>query len=247
MVVAEQRVNEIGRPTLAGIKLLSALSAGELAHLEARCRWRRYKAGERVFARGEKTRDVFFLIEGRTNIVDFSLSGREVAFASAEAGDSFGELAAIDGQPRSTTVVAAEPSHMAVLGHEPFIDLLKRDGATALLVLDRLADIVRRSDERIMELSTLAATHRVYAELLRMAKPDVASPDLWVVRPLPPLREIASRVSTTRETVARALSQLYPTGLLRRKGRNLYLMDRAGLETRLQAWQIDSANLKQKA
>jgi CRP/FNR family transcriptional regulator, cyclic AMP receptor protein len=44
--------------------------------------------------------------------------------------------------------------------------------------------------------------------------------DLWIVRPLPPLRE----------TVVRALSQLYPNGLLRRKGRNLYLMDRAALE-----------------
>lgn len=240
-------MDETGRPTLAGIKLLQALDDAELAHLEARCRWRRYRAGERVFERGEKTRDVFFITEGRTNIVDFSLSGREVAFASMEAGDSFGELAAIDGRPRSTTVVAAEASTMAVLGHEPFLDLLKRDGATALLVLDGLAGVVRKSDERIMELSTLAATHRVYAELLRMAKPDVASPDLWVVRPLPPLREIASRVSTTRETVARALGQLYPSGLLSRKGRNLYLMDRAKLETMIQAWQLDTANIKQKS
>ena len=56
-------------------------------------------------------------------------------------------------------------------------------------------------------------------ESMRMAVPDAAVPSLWVVRPLPPLREIASRVSTTRETVARSLGQLYPTGLLRRKGR----------------------------
>jgi hypothetical protein len=84
-------------------------------------------------------------------------------------------------------------------------------------VAKRLAEIVRLSDQRIMELSTLAATQRVYAELLRMAEPDTAVPDLWVIRPLPPVREIASRVSTTRETAARALGQLYPTGLIRRK------------------------------
>ena len=70
-----------------------------------------------------------------------------------------------------------------------------------------------------------------------MAKPDAAVPDLWVVRPLPPLREIASRVSTTRETVARSLGQLYPQGLLRRKGRNLYLMDRGALEEIVRAMQ----------
>jgi hypothetical protein len=90
--------------------------------------------------------------------------------------------------------------------------------------------MVRAGDLRIMELSTLAASHRVYAELLRMAEPDAAVPGRWVVRPLPPLREIASRVSTTRETVARALGQLYRGGLARRRGRVLYLSDRDRLE-----------------
>jgi CRP/FNR family cyclic AMP-dependent transcriptional regulator len=97
-------------------------------------------------------------------------------------------------------------------------------------ILKQLAVMVRNGDVRIMELSTLAATQRVYAELLRMAEPDAAGQSLWVIRSMPPLRDIASRVSTTRETVARALGQLYPTGLVRRKGRNLYLMDRGGLE-----------------
>ena len=71
---------------------------------------------------------------------------------------------------------------------------------------------------------------RVYAELLRMAVPDAAVPGQWVIRPLPPLREIASHVSTTRETVARAMSSLYPSGLIKRKGRNLYIMDRQRFE-----------------
>jgi DNA-binding GntR family transcriptional regulator len=65
--------------------------------------------------------------------------------------------------------------------------------------------------------------------------PDKAVPSLWVIHPLPPLREIASRVGTTRETVARALSQIYPTGMLRRKGRSLYIMDRARLQATVDA------------
>ncbi|MEE9195887.1 MAG: helix-turn-helix domain-containing protein, partial [Alphaproteobacteria bacterium] len=104
-------------------------------------------------------------------------------------------------------------------------------------LLRRLTAMVRMGDVRIMELSTLAATQRVYAELLRMARPDVAVPNLWVIHPLPPLREIASRISTTRETVARALSQLYPTGLVRRKGKSLYIPDRDKLEAALEALQ----------
>ena len=90
--------------------------------------------------------------------------------------------------------------------------------------------MVRVGDVRIMELSTLAASHRVYVEILRMAVPDAAVAGRWVVRPLPPLREIAGRVSTTRETVARSLSQLYQSGLVRRKGRMLYVPDREKLE-----------------
>ena len=98
--------------------------------------------------------------------------------------------------------------------------------------------MVRASDVRIMELSTLAASARVYSELLRMAKPDAAVPGLWVVRPLPPMHEIASLTGTTRETVNRAISQLYPSGLLKRKGRNLFLMEREKLMEIVQSLQV---------
>ena len=101
-----------------------------------------------------------------------------------------------------------------------------------------LAAIIRTTGVRIMELATLQAAQRVYSELLRMAKPDVAVPGLWVVRPLPPMHEIASLTGTTRETVNRAISQLYPSGLLKRKGRNLFLMEREKLMEIVQSLQV---------
>ena len=102
-------------------------------------------------------------------------------------------------------------------------------------LLTRLSQMVRAGDVRIMELSTLAASNRIYAELLRMAEPDAAGTGLFVIRNLPPLREIASRVGTTRETAARAMAQIYRTDIVRRRGRNLYLLDRAALEDRIKA------------
>jgi len=138
-------------------------------------------------------------------------------------------------------VVSVEDSLIAIMPGQTFIDLLTSRAEVTFRVAKRLAEIVRLSDQRIMELSTLAATQRVYAEILRMAEPDSAVPDLWVIRPLPPVREIASRVSTTRETAARALAQLYPTGLIRRKGRSLYLMDREGLQEAINTLQMDKA------
>ena len=154
-------------------------------------------------------------------------------------GNCFGELSAIDGRPRSASVIAVENTLIAALPSDRFLELLQQRAEVAFKLLQRLTHMVRTGDQRIMELSTLAASHRVYAELLRMARPDAAVSGRWTIGPLPPLREIASRVSTTRETVARALSQLYRDGLVHRKGRFIYLEDRERLEEFVRSLQID--------
>ena len=221
--------------TLSGIALLRGLDEAALVRLEGQCHWRRYSAGETVFERGSESREVLFIANGAVNIVNHTLAGREVAFATLAAGECFGELAAIDGKPRSASVVAVETTYLAILPSDRFLDLLRENAEITFRLLQRLTQMVRSGDVYIMELSTLAATQRVYAEILRRAVPDKAVPSLWVIHPLPPLREIASRVGTTRETVARALSQIYPTGMLRRKGRSLYIMDRARLQATVDA------------
>ena len=218
------------RRDLARVGLMESLDGSERAKLESQCNWRRYRLGERLFERGSAGREVYFVIEGSVNIVSFSPTGREVAFATSHAGDTVGELAAIDGQPRSASVVAAEDTLLAVLPSEAFVALVKRRGDIAFQLLQRLSMFVRKGDDRVLELSSLKATNRVYAELLRLAEPDEAAPDLWTIKPLPPLRDLASSASTTRELVSNALKALYPSGLIRRQGNNLYILDRAALE-----------------
>lgn len=237
----DRRLGEPLPRTLKGVALFDCLDDAERQRLEGYCQWRVYRPGQPVIESGSDGKEVMFVVRGAVNIINFSSTRREVAFATAREGDYFGELAAIDQLPRSASAVAVEESFLAALPSDVFVDLLKRRVEVTFRVLQGLAHMVRTSDVRIMELSTLPATQRVYSELLRMAVPDAAVPSLWVVRPLPPLREIASRVSTTRETVARSLSQLYPTGLLRRKGRNLYLMDRRRVEEIANALQTRGA------
>ena len=224
--------------SLSGIALFAALDEAELRRLESHCSWQHYRKGQRILAYGSASHEVYFIVQGAANIVNFSLMGREVAFATVKVGDVFGELSAIDGEPRSASVVAIEDTLLAVLPSDRFLELLQERGEISFRLLRRLARMVRTGDQRIMELTTLAASQRVYAELLRMAKPDAAVLDRWVVHPLPPLREIASRVSTSRETVARAMSQLYESGLVRRKGRTLYLQDREKLEEFVSSLQL---------
>jgi len=221
--------------SLRSFHLLRSLSDEAIKNLSARCRWRSYNRGETVLDKGGNSREVFFILKGSVAIVSFSGAGREVTLATRKAGDFFGELAAIDEEPRSASATAVEKTDLAIMGSDVFLDLLHENGPVSFCLLQRLAAVIRTSGLRIMELSTLQAAQRVYAELLRMAQPDAAVPGLWVVRPLPPMHEIASLTSTTRETVNRAISQLYPSGLLKRKGRNLFLMDRGKLEEIVQS------------
>lgn len=212
------------------IALLDGLPAEEMRALEQRCAWRRYAVGEQILDRSSNSRDVFFVVSGKVNVVNFSLSGREVAYADIGAGGHFGELSAVDNEPRSATVVAADKCLLAALPPEPFNDLLMSHPAIMREVLLKLAHIVRISNERIMDLSTLGAVQRVHRELLRMAEPDPLTAGSWVIFPLPTQSQIAGHASTTRETVARVIGTLTAAGIVKRKGKSLYIRDRARLE-----------------
>jgi CRP-like cAMP-binding protein len=216
--------------SLAGVALLQGLDPEARAALESQCRWRRYRPGERVFERGSAGREVFFVIHGALNVVSFSPLGREITFAAAQSGGMVGEMAAVDGRPRSASVVAVGESLVAVLPSEAFVALLESHGDIALQLLRQLSAFLRNSGSRVLELSAVKAINRVYGELLRLAAPEGAAPDLWAIKPLPPLRDLASQAGTTREVVTSALAKLYPSGLIRRKGNSLYILDRQALE-----------------
>lgn len=212
---------------LRGIAILSDLPPADLAALEKACQWHRFERGRPVFDRASLNRDVYFVTEGRVDIVDYSLTGREVSYASVSAGGFFGELAAIDGEPRSASVVAGEASVIASLDHAQFKELLRRQPSVALHVLERLARIVRSNNERIMDLATLGAVQRVQRELHRLTGNKTSGE--VTIDPAPIQSEIARRAATTRETVARVFSTLRQTGLIRKKGRALIVADPAAL------------------
>jgi len=215
---------------LAGVALLADLPPDDLRALEQRCRWRRYRAGDLIVDRDSGSRDLFFVVEGRVRVVNYAPSGREIVYAVIEAGDYFGELAALDGEPRSAAVVALEPCLLAMLASEEFNALLLRHAAVAVAVLRRQARIIRRSDERIVDLSALSSTQRVARELLHHARPDADDPERWVVDPLPTQRSLADRAGTARETVARTLAHFADAGILRRRGRAVLILERERLE-----------------
>ncbi len=212
---------------LDGIRLLAPLSPADRAKLAARCAWRRFRSGEQVLSRESDNRDVLFLVTGRLRIVNYAASGREIAYGVVEAGAHVGELAALDGGPRSASVEAIDDCLVASLPSVPFHELLLGHPSLAVAMLKNLARIIRQTDERIAELSVLSAMQRIFRELHRLARPG---PDGTSIQQLPTQEQLAAVVGTTRETVARALGQLARDGIVRRRGRELLILRPEQLE-----------------
>lgn len=213
------------RSMMSQIGLFSDLKASELARIEQICRYRRFSADEHVVDRDSTSTDVYFLVRGRVRIVNYSMSGREITFDELEAGSYFGEISALDGRPRSANYVAVEDSLILSLSRTVFLELLANNPQLALKVMCRLAANLRGANERIMDLSTLAAQNRVQAEILRQAHMEGSRPNSAVIEPIPVHSDIASRVSTTRETVARVMNDLARKGVLERRKRTLVIHD----------------------
>lgn len=225
-------VTEVVEHSLDGIALFHPLSPPERRTLAQQCRWRRYAPQEQVFDRSDDARDVYFIVEGVVRIVDYSFSGREISFDDIEAGTYFGHLSAIDDKPRSAGVVSLTDSMLATMSQNLFEQTVSGHPKLALDIMRNMAAMVRRSTERIMDLSTLGANNRVHAEILRLARAcrtneeDVTA----IITPIPVHSDIASRVSTTRETVARVFGELAKTGLVERRSNQLFVSDFDRLE-----------------
>lgn len=215
-------------PRLRAISLFSGVEDAALKRLEQRCRWHRFSTQQLILDRDTDSRDVFFVLEGRVRVVNYTRSGREIAFAVLEAGSHFGELSAIDSRPRSATIVALASCEIATLSAEAFHEVLRTEPEVATALLVNLTGMIRAADERIAELSSYGAFHRVYREILRLA--DAESDEGDRIPNLPTQQDIAGITSTTRETVARALANLTKAGAIQRQGRVLVIDDRDFIE-----------------
>ena len=103
------------RRILAGVAVLASLPPAVVAGIEELCQWDTFQPGAWVFERGQDSNHVFFVVDGVVRVLNYSANGRVVRFASVGPGGLFGELAAIDGLPRSATVVADRPCVVARL------------------------------------------------------------------------------------------------------------------------------------
>ncbi len=211
--------------SLSGIELFDDLGGSDRDALARQCRWHRYAAHKYIIGHQDETNDVYFIVGGRVRVTVFSPSGKEVSFRDLPVGKSFGELAAIDGAPRSATVIALSDTVLASMSAETFRRVLDDHPVVAAKMVQYLAGLVRKLSDRVVEFSVLAVRNRIHAELLRLARDQGLDGDTAVITPVPTHADIASRVSTTREAVTRELNALTSAGLIERRDRAIVIAD----------------------
>jgi CRP-like cAMP-binding protein len=211
--------------TLAKIDLFRSLDGPTIEMLDTQCSWRRATRNQWIVDYQDTANDVFFIVSGTVRVKLQSVSGREVLLREINAGEFFGELAAIDGQPRSSGIVAMTDVTVARMPASVFRTTIHAHAEVCDQLLALLAGQVRILANRVNEFTTLDARHRIYAELLRLSRPETGKAHQAIVSPPPVHAEIAARVSSRREAVARELKALERAGLIERRRGALVLTD----------------------
>lgn len=183
------------------------------------------KPGELAVQQDDKDDNVFFILSGKARAIIYSRAGDEIWIDDLKAGDVFGEMAALNDEPRANYVKAETLLSVLRLPSCAFLELIEHEGKFSLWLSRQLAKRIKRTTTRMYELSALSATGRVFAELLREAgyTPELGQ-DYLEITPSPSMTDLAKRVHSTRETVSRTVNALERHGLIKRKDKTLILI-----------------------
>src|SRR5438477_2377773 len=217
---------------LAGVPLFAGLDADGLANLVRGMRVRRFRRAETVFHVGDPGDALFVVMSGSIKITLPADTGDEAILATLRPGDFFGELALLDGAPRSATAVAIEPTETFILARDRFRELIATEPVMRETLLATLAAEVRRLTHHVEELHFLDITGRLASRLSRLAAEAGASrlPD-GAIRLAGPLTQgdLAAMIGCTRQSVNKLLGLFTDDGLIRLARDRLVILDLAGL------------------
>lgn len=205
-----------GDTTLAALQkvpLFAGVPAEALARLADQARWSAHPAGSVVLDFGDVPGEVFFITQGAVRIVVRTAQGDEAVLNELGPGDYFGELAAIDGLPRSANVTTLLRCHLCAVPGEAFLDFALHTPMVSRRLLHQLATRLRSKDERLLEHVALPVRQRLIAEMLRLSRERGGSSER-VISPPPPQHILAARIGARRETVSRELARMSREGLL---------------------------------
>jgi CRP-like cAMP-binding protein len=219
---------------LERVPLFEGLAGAPLDALAGHLRRRRYAKGEVVFLRGDPGTNLCIVEEGGVKIVLTSAEGKEVVLAHLGAGDFFGELALLDGKPRSADAVALEPTTLLLLARDDFLRFVQERPAVAPALLAVLAQRLREDVLLVQDAAFLDVPARLARAVFRLIEARQGAAGL---APGAAIRvtqgELASLAGATRESVNKWIGFYERQGVLRHAGGRLTVLDPQKLQARI--------------
>jgi CRP-like cAMP-binding protein len=207
--------DNLGAEALARCPLFWHADDHILRSLAKSLRRRRFRRNEVIFHQGDPGDSLHVVAVGAVKIVLPSPEGEEAIIATLRPGDFFGELALVDGAPRSATATALEPSDTLVLPRQVFIELLDTLPGLRDALLVGLARELRRLTGHVEELHFLDLAGRLAMRLTRLAQESQADAHGKIRLNWPYTQsDLAAMIGGTRQSVNRLLSELVDEHLI---------------------------------
>jgi CRP/FNR family transcriptional regulator, cyclic AMP receptor protein len=228
------RYTMVGRPVLdalATIPFFSGLDPEALERVASGMRARRFRRGEVIFHIGDPGDALFVIVEGEVKISLPSETGEEAILATLGAGDVFGELALLDGAPRSASATALSATEIVLLPRDRFRELIATEAGVRDALLASIAGELRRRTTHVEELHFLDITGRLAARLVRLSQEGgTRLPDGGIrLRTNLTQGDLAAMVGCTRQSVNKLLGQFTDDHLIRLERDGIVVTDLAGL------------------
>jgi CRP-like cAMP-binding protein len=174
---------------------------------------------------------VLLLRSGVVKVRLVTVSGREVVLAFRGPGELIGEQSAVDGSPRSATIVAVEPVEALAFTQAAFRRFLLDHPEAALALLAIMSRRLREADARRAEFSSLPALGRVASRLLEFSDRfglELQDGRIRISLPITQ-EELAGATGSSIESVGRALQTMRTLGYVETGRREILLLDRDAL------------------
>jgi CRP/FNR family transcriptional regulator, cyclic AMP receptor protein len=206
---------ERGRKLLENCPLFVALDAQGRRELVSHASPRNYAASEPICHIGEPGSNMMAVVAGTVRISLPVTRGREIILADLPAGELFGEIAMLDGKPRSANATALTKCELLVLDRRDVLPVLEKYPTACLKMMEILCGRIRRSDERMADIAFFDLPARLAKTLLHYpAKAATAGAPCKLSLSQ---RELAEMAGGTRENVNRCLRSWQQRGILQLK------------------------------
>ena len=216
---------------LQGMPLFAGLSNRELQTIAQITKQRRYDRYQVIIKAGDRGTALFLLTSGAVRVTVGGSLGKELILGVLYPHDFFGEMALLDGLPRSATVTALEESEVLVISQKDFLECIRKVPQVAAKMIVTLSLRLRQTDQKVGNLAFLKAPRRVARTLLDLAQGQGQRVPGGIALNLPFTRqELAELAGVTRETLTRLLMKFQELGILTIERRKLFIPDPKKLE-----------------